>query len=97
MDQPEAVPLATNPFEDDDRRYVVLVNDRRQQSLWPADVPAPAGWTTAHGEDSRQACLHFVADHANHLRTASPGEVIKDFLTEGYSAPMPRRPRRDAS
>jgi MbtH protein len=89
--------VATNPFEDDDRRYVVLVNDRRQQSLWPADVPAPAGWTTAHGEDSREACLDFVAAHASHLRKASPGEVIKDFLTQGYSAPMPRQPRRDAS
>ncbi|MFI6080779.1 MbtH family protein [Streptomyces sp. NPDC051217] len=50
----------TKPFEDSDGRYVVLVNDGGQYSLWPAFADTPSGWTEAHREDTRQACLEFV-------------------------------------
>ena len=50
----------TNPFEDPDGRYLVLVNDEQQHSLWPAFAGVPAGWTIAFGEESRAACLDYV-------------------------------------
>jgi MbtH protein len=50
----------TNPFDDPDSAYVVLVNGRGQHSLWPAFADVPAGWTVTHGADSRQACLDHV-------------------------------------
>jgi MbtH protein len=50
----------TNPFEDPDGRYLVLVNDEHQHSLWPAFAGVPAGWTIAFGEESRAACLDYV-------------------------------------
>ncbi|GAB3896563.1 MbtH family protein [Kibdelosporangium lantanae] len=50
----------TNPFEDENGRYYVLVNDEGQHSLWPTFVDVPAGWTVAFGEESRQACLDHV-------------------------------------
>ncbi|WP_058040992.1 MbtH family protein [Streptomyces roseifaciens] len=50
----------TNPFEDSDAAYTVLVNGENQHSLWPARIPVPAGWTVAHPEDTREACLAFV-------------------------------------
>ncbi|MEU9736439.1 MbtH family protein [Streptomyces sp. NPDC048002] len=62
---------ATNPFEDDDARYLVLVNDENQHSLWPAFAEVPAGWTVAHTEDSRQNCLTFVDEHWTDMRPAS--------------------------
>ena len=34
----------TNPFEDQDGEYLVLVNDEGQHSLWPAFREIPAGW-----------------------------------------------------
>ena len=37
----------TNPFEDADALYLVLVNDEGQYSLWPAGTAVPAGWVTA--------------------------------------------------
>ncbi|MGW1072817.1 MbtH family protein [Streptomyces sp. NPDC002537] len=49
-----------NPFEDTEGVYVVLVNAEGQHSLWPAHIAQPAGWTVAHGEDTRQACLEFI-------------------------------------
>ena len=52
--------MTTNPFEDDDATYLVLVNDEGQYSLWPSFAEVPAGWTVAHREDTRQSCLDFV-------------------------------------
>ncbi|PRH75783.1 MbtH family protein [Streptomyces solincola] len=62
---------ATNPFEDDDARYLVLVNDENQHSLWPAFAEVPAGWTRVHGEDSRQGCAAYVEENWTDMRPAS--------------------------
>jgi MbtH protein len=61
----------TNPFEDADASYLVLVNEENQHSLWPAGIDVPAGWTVAHGTDTRQACLDFVEANWTDLRPAS--------------------------
>jgi MbtH protein len=63
--------MTTNPFEDTDGRYLVLVNAEDQHSLWPSYVEVPAGWTVAFGEDSREACLEFVEVHWTDLRPRS--------------------------
>jgi MbtH protein len=55
--------MITNPF-DGEGRYLVLVNARGQHSLWPAELPAPAGWAVAFDADARAACLNFVRAHA---------------------------------
>ena len=38
--------MSTNPFDDEDGTFVVVVNDEEQHSLWPtfADVPAAGRW-----------------------------------------------------
>jgi MbtH protein len=61
----------TNPFEDPEGRYLVLVNDEGQHSLWPSFVDVPAGWTVAHGESSRAACLDYVNANWTDLRPLS--------------------------
>ena len=55
----------TNPFEDPDGTYRVLVNDEGQHSLWPDFVAVPDGWRTTFGPAERQACL----DHIEHTWT----------------------------
>jgi MbtH protein len=52
--------MTTNPFEDDNASYQVLVNDDGQHSLWPAFAEVPAGWRVVYGQDSRQECLAYV-------------------------------------
>ncbi len=37
----------TNPFEDENGSYHVLVNDEGQHSLWPSFIAVPNGWTIA--------------------------------------------------
>jgi MbtH protein len=50
----------TNPFEDENGSYLVLVNDEGQYSLWPGFVDVPAGWRICHPAASRQDCLEYV-------------------------------------
>ncbi|MEW1750589.1 MbtH family protein [Streptomyces angustmyceticus] len=61
----------TNPFENEDGRYLVLVNDENQHSLWPSFAEVPAGWTVAHTEDTRQACLDYIEANWTDMRPAS--------------------------
>ncbi|MFD7495494.1 MbtH family protein [Streptomyces sp. NPDC059832] len=67
----------TNPFEDENGSYLVLVNDEGQHSLWPAFAEVPAGWTVAKGEDSREACLAFVNENWTDLRPRSLVEAME--------------------
>jgi len=61
----------TNPFEDADGRYLVLVNAEGQHSLWPAFLAVPAGWDHAFGEASRQECLDYTNEHWVDMRPKS--------------------------
>ncbi|MFY1671053.1 MbtH family protein [Plantactinospora sp. WMMB334] len=60
-----------NPFDNPQGRFLVLVNDEDQHSLWPSHRAVPAGWRIARAEDSRQACLDYVEDHWTDLRPRS--------------------------
>ena len=61
----------SNPFEDPDGTYLVLVNDEGQHSLWPSFVAVPAGWKVALDESSRDACLDYVNANWTDLRPRS--------------------------
>ncbi|MEU8797703.1 MbtH family protein [Spirillospora sp. NPDC048819] len=66
----------TNPFEDPDGTYVVLVNDEGQHSLWPSFAEVPAGWTVAKDEDTRQACLDYINENWTDMRPKSLIEAM---------------------
>lgn len=72
----------TNPFEDEDGSYVVLVNDENQHSLWPKDIAIPAGWRLVFGPDGRSECLSYIETSWTDIRPASlvaaQSEVIGD-------------------
>ncbi|WP_327370482.1 MbtH family protein [Streptomyces sp. NBC_01217] len=61
----------TNPFEDETRQYLVLVNDEEQYSLWPREVTVPGGWAVGHGPGSRAECLQYVERTWTDMRPAS--------------------------
>lgn len=60
-----------NPFDDPDSRFLVVVNDEEQHSLWPAFVPVPPGWTVRHPEDTRERCLAYVEAQWTDIRPLS--------------------------
>jgi MbtH protein len=61
----------TNPFDDAEGTFLVLVNLEAQHSLWPSFVEVPAGWRTVHGPDDRESCLEYVRTHWMDLRPLS--------------------------
>lgn len=61
----------SNPFEDPEGEYTVLVNAEGQHSLWPAFVDVPAGWTVAYATTGRQECLDYVESHWTDMRPKS--------------------------
>jgi MbtH protein len=50
----------SNPFEDENAAYRVLVNDEGQHSLWPESTAVPAGWTVAVTAAPRSECLAYI-------------------------------------
>lgn len=79
----------TNPFDDEDGRFFVLVNDEGQHSLWPSFADVPPGWEVVHGEDTRAACLEYVEEHWTDMRPKSLiAELAAEETKEHESAPV---------
>ncbi len=66
--------MSTNPFDDTDGRFLVLVNHEGQHSLWPSFARVPGGWTVAFEENTRDACLEYVETNWTDLRPRSLAE-----------------------
>ncbi|MDT7805163.1 MAG: MbtH protein [Actinomycetota bacterium] len=66
----------TNPFEDPEGTYLVLVNAENQHSLWPESVDVPAGWTVSFGPSGRQACLDHVEANWTDMRPKSLADAM---------------------
>jgi MbtH protein len=66
----------SNPFEDPDGTYLVLVNDEGQHSLWPSFAEVPAGWTVAKDTGTRQACLDYINENWTDMRPKSLIEAM---------------------
>ncbi|MFE2438340.1 MULTISPECIES: MbtH family protein [Streptomyces] len=66
--------MSTNPFDDADGRFLVLVNHEGQHSLWPSFAQVPGGWTVAFEENTRDACLEYVETNWTDLRPRSLAE-----------------------
>ncbi|MFI6980430.1 MbtH family protein [Embleya sp. NPDC050154] len=61
----------TNPFDDEDGEFRVLVNDLGQHSLWPEFAAVPDGWTLAHGPCARSVALDWIGTHWTDLGPAA--------------------------
>jgi len=74
--------MATNPFEDENGTYHVLVNAEGQHSLWPAFVTVPDGWTIVHKSDTRAACLEYIEKNWTDMRPKSLIEAMNAMASE---------------
>jgi MbtH protein len=61
----------TNPFDDSNSTFIVLINHEGQYSLWPHFAQVPAGWTVVSGPDTRQACLDHIEQNWTDMRPRS--------------------------
>jgi MbtH protein len=49
-----------NPFERDDRNYLVLMNSEDQYSLWPEWIAVPNGWRVVSGPQPRADAIAYI-------------------------------------
>ncbi|MFV8174457.1 MbtH family protein [Mycolicibacterium peregrinum] len=68
--------MSSNPFDDENGAFCVLVNDEDQHSLWPAFAEVPAGWRTVFGAAGRAECLSFVEQNWADIRPRSLREAL---------------------
>jgi MbtH protein len=64
----------TNPFDDENGIYHVLINAEGQHSLWPSFIDVPEGWTIIHKSDNRAACLELIDKNWTDVR---PNSLIR--------------------
>ncbi|ARW08127.1 MbtH family protein [Bacillus atrophaeus] len=61
----------TNPFENADGTYFVLINEEGQYSLWPGSIEVPNGWNVVYEQEGRQACLDYINSHWHNMQPNS--------------------------
>lgn len=69
--------MSTNPFDDEDCTFHVLVNDEQQYSLWPAFADVPDGWRVVFGDGDRVSCLDYVERNWADMRPRSLQEALQ--------------------
>ncbi|MBF6331067.1 MbtH family protein [Nocardia transvalensis] len=67
---------STNPFDDEDGTFFVLINDEEQFSLWPAFAEIPSGWRAVLGPDTRSTCLEYIEQNWTDMRPKSLREAM---------------------
>jgi MbtH protein len=81
-----SVPLPTlveDAMESGVRRYLPVVNDEEQYSIWAVDRELPPGWSAAGPEGTREECLAFIEEVWTDMRPRSLRERMA--RTEGAS------------
>lgn len=68
----------TNPFEDEDQPYLVLVNGEGQHSLWPASIDVPDGWSAALAPSTCGECLAYIERNWADMRPKSLIEATRN-------------------
>ncbi|MBL1089501.1 MULTISPECIES: MbtH family protein [unclassified Streptomyces] len=63
----------SNPFDDAEGTFHVLVNDENQHSFWPAFAEVPEGWRPVLTSVTRQEAAGYVEEHWTDLDPARLG------------------------
>ena len=71
-----------NPFDDENGRFAVLVNEEGQYSLWPTFKSVPAGWSAVVADGTRQECLAYIEEHWTDMRPRSLVEEMNRDAAE---------------
>jgi MbtH protein len=67
----------TNPFDDENGVFHVLINDEGQHSLWPVFADVPTGWSIVLPSTDRQSCVNYVNEQWTDMRPKSLIEAME--------------------
>ncbi|ORM35319.1 MbtH family protein [Williamsia sp. 1135] len=80
--------MSTNPFDNEDGTFYVLINGEEQYSLWPTFAQVPDGWRVVHGRDGgtgRQECVDYVEEHWTDMRPKSLRDAMERDAADSAS------------
>jgi MbtH protein len=63
--------FVTNPFDDPDGVFLVLINEELQYSLWPAFADVPPGWVVAREAGTHRDSIAFIEESWTDMRPKS--------------------------
>ena len=67
--------------QDDDRTYIVLINEEEQYSLWLKDKKIPAGWKSVGKEGTKAECVSYVDSVWTDMRPLSLRKKMDSHLS----------------
>lgn len=76
----------TNPFEDENAEYFILINDEEQYSLWPAFRDIPAGWKATGPKGKRRECLDWIDKNWTDMRPKSLRDAMEQSARQRSSS-----------
>jgi MbtH protein len=77
--------MMTNPFEDENGEFLMLVNEEQQYSLWPTFRDVPAGWSAVGPKGSRKECLDYIEEHWVDMRPRSLVDQMNEDAAERHA------------
>ena len=72
--------------EDDNRRYMVLVNQEEQYSIWPEERENPLGWNEVGKSGTKQQCLDYIDEVWTDMRPLSLRKKMGEAVGKKKSA-----------
>jgi amino acid adenylation domain-containing protein len=73
----------TNPFEDTNDSFYVLINQEGQYSIWPQFIEVPDGWKMI-STGARCECLNYINEFWRDLRPHDvPKQYIEHYVADG--------------
>ena len=64
--------------DEQDVRYVVVVNDEEQYSIWREGREIPAGWRAAGKAGTKSECLAYIDDVWTDMRPLSLRKAMEE-------------------
>ncbi|MEU3899939.1 MbtH family protein [Streptomyces sp. NPDC045251] len=61
----------SNPFDNEDGTFLVLVNEEGQHSLWPSFAAVPEGWRVVLDASERATAVAYVESNWTDMRPLS--------------------------
>ncbi len=61
-----------NPFDNEQNRFYVLLNEHQQYSLWPEFAKLPAGWEVILQPLERHAAVAYIEKHWHSINPFHP-------------------------
>lgn len=68
---------------DDTRRYIIVINEEDQYSIWLTDHDMPRGWRAEGTEGTRTECLERIGQVWTDMRPRS----VREYLAGQGSVP----------